>query len=714
MDYGRVMAALRRRRWLILIAVFGCTALTMVGASRMKREFQATATLMPQEQALDSLKEQLAPDDGRREREELAGREDRLKTVATVISSPSVVGPALKQLHLDMAPSAFSAKMDVKPITSQMLKVTIKDEDPKLASASVNAVVDRFVGFYGDLRSREARRQLDLLGRERGEAERDLQLAGGRLEQFKRGSNISSLPDQLRLGLERSGQMEGDRNSAEARLHEVTAQISTLQGLLDRTPATRRIEESGTQTALVEKLRLDVADLKTNLDKELAVHTDEHPAVQALKQQLAEAQRRLDTESTHMTPTVKIVANPERETLLNNLRDLRREHDGLTARLAALENKLQGTQARMASYNGKDVEMNLLTQRYTLAEQRLNAVSTRLGQVQSVSQQLSSGPAIAVVDRPGPNNPPIDLSQGRTVRLAALAFIMSLAMCVALAIGLEMSDRRVRSVDDVETLTSLPVVSVVPQLPGRGRADSLCLTTQMDPGSHLAESYHFLANHVLRQTSRRANTVIMGATGRPGQGATTALSNLAIALARAGRKVVLVEADLRRPFLHEVFNCSPKPGLSDVIEDRISVQDALRDTTVDNLRVLAGGTTVPDPWSLLLQPSVPAIIQELRESADYIIFNVPSATVFADALCVAPHVDGAILVVRDCENPNGAEQKVRQWLEEVNVPVMGVVFNGVPAQQMDTADFHRNYTARRADVSPALNAPAAPPVRRIA
>jgi Mrp family chromosome partitioning ATPase len=98
-----------------------------------------------------------------------------------------------------------------------------------------------------------------------------------------------------------------------------------------------------------------------------------------------------------------------------------------------------------------------------------------------------------------------------------------------------------------------------------------------------------------------------------------------------------------------------------------------------------------------------------------VIFNVPSATVFADAMCVAPHVDGAVLVMRTSEMPSGAEQKVREWLEEVEVPVMGVVLNGVPAREMETSEFHRSYTVRRADQpAPALAPPTAAPVRRAA
>ena len=178
---------------------------------------------------------------------------------------------------------------------------------------------------------------------------------------------------------------------------------------------------------------------------------------------------------------------------------------------------------------------------------------------------------------------------------------------------------------------------------------------------------------------------------------------------------MLVEADLRRPFLHQAFACDAKPGLTDVLQDRVNLQSALQPTEVENLVLLPGGTVVQDPWSLLLRPSLKATVETLRDSADYVIFNVPSATVFADAMCVAQHIDGAILVMRTSEMPNGAEHKVRSWLEELDVPVMGVVLNGVPARDMETADFHRTYTARRADSPrPALQAPVSPPVRRSA
>jgi capsular exopolysaccharide synthesis family protein len=715
MDYARVMTALRRRRWWIVLAVLSCTFLTAFGSLRMKREYLASATLMAQEQAMGSLSELAKPIEGDYERDDLTGRQDRIKTIGTVLTSPGVLQPVIRELRLNTTPAKLQEDIEVKEVTSQVLRVLYKDENPALAQKIVNGIVDTFVGFYADMRSAEARKQIDALEQDRRAADRELQAAGTALERFKRASNISSLPDQMRVGLEQARQTEEERNRTEAEYREVAARVGNAETTLSGMPETREVRESATQTALLERMRTEVSDLRSQLSKELTAHTEEHPNVKRLQQQLAQAERRLDAESAKMQTSVRVIPNPDREALQNRLRDLRNQRDGLAARVARLNSALSRIQAQVSGYSGKDVEQSLLTQRYTLAEQRLNAIVARLGYLRNAANMLASGQPIAVVDRPGPGNPPWDLSQGRAFRLTALAFIMSLAMCVALAIALEMADRRVRTIEDAEALTGLPVVSTVPRLPGRARAGALCLTAENDPASHLAESYHFLANHILRQTLHRENTVLMAATARPAQGATTAMCNLAVALARAGRQVVLVEADLRRPFLHQAFDQDPKPGLTDVLQGRTPLHEALAPTEVENLRLLTSGTTVRDPWALLWQPSMGTLVQQLRDTADYVVFNVPSATVFADALCIAPHVDGAVIVMRTSEMPNGADHRVRQWLAEVNVPALGVVLNGVPARDMESYDFHRSYTSRRADApAPALAPPVSPPVRRSA
>lgn len=715
MDYGRVMAALRRRRWLILLVVLGTTALTAFATTRMKREYQASATLMANEGALNPLPILRKQGTGDEPREELPEAQDKLKTIVEFLKSRGVVGEVIQKKDLKTTPELYDKQLDIQELTSRMLRVSYKDEDPKRAAEVVNTHVKIGVERYTSLRSQEARKQLDRVKHDQDVAKRALTYASNRLEQFKTSRKITSLDKQTEEMTKRANQLEADRTAAEAELRTVSAQVDNAEVALARMPATKTTEKNITQTEVLEKLKLDRNELAKTLEKLKAQYTEDHPAVQRAQQELDRAETRLKDEQSRLTTVKEVVPNPDREVLATTLRDLRRTRDGLSAKVRSLTARSSGLQAEVAQQAGLDVELNLLNQQYTLAEQRLNGLTLRQQQLEMAMGMLDRGESIGTVDRAGGVNPPADLSRGRTLKLSALAFVMSLAVCLALSIAMEMSDRRVHSVEDVEVLTQLPVVSVIRQLPGRASQGSLCLTAERDPASHLAESYHFLANHVLRHTLQRESTVLMAATARPGQGATTALSNLAVALARAGRQVILVEADLRRPFLHEAYGCGSKPGLTDVLQERVSVDDALYPTPVKNLRLMPSGSTVPDPWSLLWQPSMGLTVQALREKVDYVIFNVPSATVFADALCVAPHVDGAIMVMRTSEMPNGAEQKVQQWLEEVQVPVMGVVLNGVPSKQMDTFEFHRSYTARRADTTPpALNAPASPAVRQAA
>lgn len=714
MDFGRAMLALRRRRWAILAAVIGCTAVTYAGASRMQREYLASATLMAQDEAMEPVTVLARPIEADRDRDDITGRQDRIKTVASVLSSPAVVARVIEQLNLKTVPAQLQERIEVKELTSQVLRVSVRDTSPDLASSMVNRFVAAFMEHYGDLRSRDARSQMALLEREQSEADRELRTAGARLEQFKKQDNISSLPEQTRVTLEHARLTEEERDKAEAQLRDVSAQLASVQDQLTRTPATREIRESATQTKLLDQLGVEILALKSALARELASHTEAHPNVRRLNEQLEKLQRQQSDESAKLQVAVRVVPNPDREALMTRARDLRNERDGLLARVGRLNGGVSRLQGEVSRFAGKDVQLALLTDRYQLAEQRLKAASERLAQIRNAAGLIAQSPAIAVVDQTGKDNPPVDLSQGRTLKLTALAFVMSLAACILMAIGLDAADRRVRSVEDVEDFTRLPVISVVPQLPGRTGQGSICMTTESDPAGYLAESYHFLANHILRQTRHRESSIILGVTGRPGQGATTALSNLAVSLAKAGRRVVLVEADLRRPQLHEVFEVGHRPGLTDVLLGKVPLEGALAETAIENLRLMPAGSLVKDPWSLLRQPSMAAVLHEMREAADYVVLNVPSATVFPDALCVAPLVDGAILVMRAAEMPNGAEQKVRQWLEEEEVPLWGVVLNGVPTRDMDSYEFHRSYTARRADDrTPALAPPAQHPVRRL-
>jgi capsular exopolysaccharide synthesis family protein len=202
--------------------------------------------------------------------------------------------------------------------------------------------------------------------------------------------------------------------------------------------------------------------------------------------------------------------------------------------------------------------------------------------------------------------------------------------------------------------------------------------------------------------------VLMMATAKPGQGATTTLSNLAATLAQGNRRVILVDADLRRPMLHTIFEVSNEIGLTTVLAEGLPVERALQSTAIPNLAILPAGPACDNPWALLRSTSMEGLVRRLRQMADFVLIDTPSAAAFADAFNVAPLVDGAFMVVRNRHTPTGIEMKIKQMFEEAGVKVFGAVFNDVPLNNVESCRYHTEYYGKKralgAGATPALPA----------
>jgi len=183
----------------------------------------------------------------------------------------------------------------------------------------------------------------------------------------------------------------------------------------------------------------------------------------------------------------------------------------------------------------------------------------------------------------------------------------------------------------------------------------------------------------------------MVATAKPGQGGTTTICNLAITIAQAGRRVILVDADLRRPSLHRIFETPNEEGLSTLLQDGTPIASALQKTEIENLVLLPAGPPPENPWKLLRSARMRDLIETLKENADYVFFDAPSAMVFADAVVLASLLDGVILVIRASQSPRGGELQIRNLLNKAGARVLGIVLNDAPADTVDSYNYHAHY-----------------------
>lgn len=201
------------------------------------------------------------------------------------------------------------------------------------------------------------------------------------------------------------------------------------------------------------------------------------------------------------------------------------------------------------------------------------------------------------------------------------------------------------------------------------------LVTANDPKSPAAEAFRTLRTNLqFSSLDDPVKTMLVTSSG-PGEGKTTITANLGAAFAQAGKNVIVVGADMRKPTLHNVFHLDNRIGLSNVLTGHVQLQDALQDTDQSGVRLLASGPIPPNPAELLGTQRMRELIQEMTRVADLVIFDAPPVIAVTDAGVLAQLVDGTLFVVSLGSTPREVAQAAKEQLEQVGARVLGAVVN---------------------------------------
>jgi capsular exopolysaccharide synthesis family protein len=216
------------------------------------------------------------------------------------------------------------------------------------------------------------------------------------------------------------------------------------------------------------------------------------------------------------------------------------------------------------------------------------------------------------------------------------------------------------------------------------------LITVADPRSPVSEAYRTLRTNLdFSSLDKPIKTMLVTSAG-PEEGKSTVLANLAVTTAQAGRRVILVDCDLRRPTLHNIFNLKNDVGLTTMVVDDAAMESPpLRDTGVEGLQLVSSGPLPPNPSELLGSRRMEEIIAALLERADVVLFDAPPVVAVTDAAVLATKVDGVLLVVNAGGTKRDYARTAKARLEKVNANLLGAVLNNV---RFDVS-LHRYYTA---------------------
>jgi non-specific protein-tyrosine kinase len=337
----------------------------------------------------------------------------------------------------------------------------------------------------------------------------------------------------------------------------------------------------------------------------------------------------------------------------------------LTQKISSDSSALQAVSDDIASKAERDRLETILTQdRQTYAYLLQTYEQVRLAEAQSTSNVIQAEPA-TVPERP---------IRPRTLQNTILAAMFGLVFSVGVVLLIETLDDSVKGPADVTRSCNLPVLGVI----SRHNTDGGRPVTVAEPRSPVSEAFRALRTNIQFASVDRPMNTILVTSASPAEGKTTITVNLALVMAQSGRRVALIDGDLRRPKLHRRLGVPNRTGLSGLFVQPLGQMDgALQKTETTNLRVLTSGDLPPNPAELLGSDKMHAILRQVREEVDVILIDTPPIMAVTDAAVLAPKMDGVLLVVKPGVTKQAALRSCADQLSRVGANLLGVILNDV-------------------------------------
>ena len=450
--------------------------------------------------------------------------------------------------------------------------------------------------------------------------------------------------DQLRVDLENSGVLEVDLVSFIAVLPQgVNPQIRSLADRM--------------QTRQQEMQRLLTEERQTR----------EHPAVQALNTQLVNIEGQL------------------REAVMANL-------EVIGNQLTVRESELESFQEAQREFPELENRLAELTMQQGFDAQNVQFVRTQLSQAQIMA--ASASPYVDIVN-PAVGSIPASPGGGQVNLL--LGALLGVILGIGSAFFLEYLDRTVRTSADVETLLGIPVLGIIPRLRKvdeleSGEREHLPMIVALDALDPAAEAYRNLRmNLMFMSTEEEPIRTILFSSSGPSEGKSTTAVNFAVMLAQQGHRVLLIDADLRRPALHRAMDILREPGLTNLLVGDAEAREAIRPNVLPNLDMLPSGPFPPNPSELLQSKNMKRLLEELEGRYSHVIIDTPPVLAVTDAAVLGAHTDGVVLVLRSGETEQRAAERAVDQLRRVGIRLFGAVLNEVSTSTAEESYYLQYY-----------------------
>lgn len=578
----------------------------------------------------------------------------------------------------------------IQPIEeTRLVEVSYRSPFPVLAADIVNNLIEEFINYSVEMRYEATRQASEFLNKQIAQLRDELAAKEKELQKYGEEKKLLFLNEKESSVVSKYADLNAAFTEAQIERINKEAAFRELSNLkIDALPPS-------IDNPVIQGLKAEYTRLKNEYDEKIKIFKPEYPDMVRLRARLESLRSELEKEISQAVEAARTEyrAALAKENSLKNLLERQREDVVKTNNNAILYNSLK-----------IDVEnkRNLLNS--LIAKQNEALVSARLKGLRTSN--------IKIVDRALVPQSPVYPNPPRTMMLA---FLLSLFVGVGLAFFLEFLDNTVKTPEDVEHLVDLPSLGLIPlisvsnglkkaaynhqysygQQEGKVLEEevikSIELINHFYPNISIAEDYRTIRTSILFSSFEDTPQAIGFTSALPQEGKSTTAINTAVTFAQLDRRVVLVDADLRKPRLHKIFENSNRVGLSSYLAGKSSLDDIIHSTMIAGLDLIPCGLHPPNPAELLESRRFIELIRLLKEEYDFVIVDSPPVLAVVDASVVSARLDGVVLVIRAYKTTKKSLWHSVETLRKSKARLLGVVLNEVHLSRNGyySPDYHR-------------------------
>lgn len=663
---GRLLGALWRKRWIVLLCLATGLGLAWGFLVRATPLYRSSSQLLvsqngPRIMADTSLDIGISPQKYYNTQIEL------IRSTAILEKASQLPGVKETRALAGVNPVAGLRQIVDASVGKETDVITVSADTaiPGDAALIVNSVVEAYTAFQGEKKRSTAADVLTILKNEKREAEAELDRIYDKIIEFKQENN--TLGFEVGGGTVAQSRLETLSYAlSKAQLDRVEAKVlfDSMKAAGDNLVQAQRLMNAFSQTPqnnTTQNGNPDLAELSALIrerDAMLIRLGPGHRDVQYLDQRIASLEQNMDANSAKYLDELRQAAQIRLEAAIAQEAGLQAQYD--TQRQSSLEFDSKTTQFAKLNSDMRRTEAQI-----DLLDNRIKEINiTEDGGVMNIDVLEVAQPASLPV-----------WPVRSTVLLQGIVLGMMLGVGIALA--LEFSDQRIRGIEEISAL-GLSVLGVIPRMAStsiteRGRAVFL------EPSSDIAEGYRTIRTSIYFGLPEGSDKVLLVTSPNPGDGKTTSASNLAITMAKAGRSVLLIDGDCRKPMQHNVFALGKTQGLADVLAGQAMIDSVIvKSTEIEGLSILPCGTVPGNPAEALGSHRFDALLADLRNKFDHVIIDAPPVLPVTDARILATKVEAVVLVLRAGKSTRRMAGHARDAIQSVGGALAGVVVNDVP------------------------------------